>query len=73
MTDKKGDSIPLKFWNGLEDEIKELADIEGRNFTEMVNHLCDRGLYHSRYKFPAHKQKCRPIFEESEEKKGRTS
>lgn len=69
--DKKGNPRPIKFWNGLEDEIESHALKEGRNFTEMVNHLCDRALYSSNYSFPFHKSKFNPGLEESKGKKGR--
>ncbi len=65
--DKKGNPVGVRFWNGLEDAIKEQAVIEGRSFIEMVNHLCDRGLHHSSYKFPFHKSKFTPILDEEED------
>ena len=69
--DKKGNATPLRFWNGLEDAIHEQANVEGRSFVEMVNHLCDRGLHVSSYKFPFHKPKSISFSEESEENSGR--
>jgi hypothetical protein len=69
--DKRGNPTPLRFWNGLEDAIHHQALIEGRSFAEMVNHLCDRGLYFSDYKFPFHKPKFISFSEEGEENNGR--
>jgi hypothetical protein len=69
--DKKGDPRSMRWWNGLEDAIKDQAVKEGRTFTEMVNHLCDRGLYFSGYRFPFHKPKFSTMLPEEEEKSGR--
>jgi hypothetical protein len=57
--DKKGDAVPIKFWLGLEDEIRQWARSQSTpvNFQQAVNSLIDRGLYFSSYHFPHFKMK----------------
>jgi len=69
--DKKGRAIPIKLWIGLETDIQAWAEKEGLPFSTAVNHLLDRGLYHSSYKFPFHKPRFTTTVDEEEENNGR--
>ncbi len=72
MPDKKSDKPrEIKFWIGLENAIIEWAAKEGIPFTTAVNHLCDRGLHQTSYKFPFHKPKYMPVAEEIEANDGK--
>ena len=70
--DKRGDAVPMRFWLGFKEEVENWAASNGMPFQLAVNHLLDRGLYFSSYRFPHHHLKFTLDEDENQETNGRS-